>query len=58
MKARELLCYLMECCDKGFEDDVVVCDHRENPLTDGLCVVSALRIEEKDGDKTIVIQTG
>lgn len=59
MTARELFDYLMECCDKGFGDAIViVCDNRENPLTDGLCVASALRIAEKGGDKTVVIQTG
>lgn len=59
MTARELFDYLMECCDKGFGDAVViVCNHRENPLTDGECVVSALRIAEKGGDNTVVIQIG
>ena len=59
MTCRELFNYLMECCDKGFDDAVIiVCDHRKNPLTDGNCVASALRIAEKDGDNTVVIQTG
>ena len=59
MTARELFDYLMECCDKGFGDAVVVvCDNRENPLTDGNCVASALRIAEINGDNTVVIQTG
>ena len=59
MTCQELFNYLMECCDKGFGDAVViVCDRRENPLTEGVCVASALRIAEKNGDNTVVIQTG
>jgi hypothetical protein len=59
MTARELFDYLMECCDKGFGDaDVFVCDKRENPLTDGICVCGAIRIEEKDGEKSVIITTG
>lgn len=59
MKVRELYEYLMECCDKGFGDaDVFACDHRENPLTDSLCVCGAMRIDCKDGEKSVVITTG
>ena len=59
MTASELFDYLMESCDKGFGDaEVFVCDHRENPLSDGICVASVLRIEEKDGDRSVVLQTG
>ena len=58
MQARELYCYLLECCEKGFDKaEVIVCDRRENPLTDGNCINSVLRIEEKDGENTVVIQT-
>ena len=42
MKVRELYEHLRECCDKVFGDaDVLVCNHRENPLTDSLCVCGA-----------------
>ena len=59
MKVIELYEYLMECCDKGFSDaDVFVCDHRENPLTDSLCVCGAMRIDCKDKEKSVVITTG
>lgn len=59
MTARELFDYLMECCDNGFgEADVFVCDKRENPLTDSLCVCGAIRIDCKDEEKSVVITTG
>jgi hypothetical protein len=59
MTERELYDYLMQCCDRGLgEADVLVCDKRENPSTDSLCVAGALRIEEKDGDITVVLLTG
>ena len=57
MTVRELFNYLMECCDKGFDEaTVLVCDRHGNPF-DGFCVTSALRIEEKDGENTVVLQT-
>ena len=59
MTVRELYEYLMQCDDSGFgKADVFVCDERENPLTDSLCVCGAIRIEEKDGEKSVVITTG
>ena len=59
MTARELYEYLMQCCDRGFGGaDVLVCDKRDNPITDSICVADALRIEEKDGDSTVVLLTG
>lgn len=58
MTVRELYEYLMECCDKGFGDaDVFVCDRRENPLTESLCVCGAMRIDYKDEEKSVVITT-
>ena len=58
MTVRELYEYLMQCCDHGFGDAVVyVCDRRDNPLTDGICVADTLRIEDKDG-KSVVLETG
>ena len=58
MTVQELYEYLMGCCDKGFgKSSVLVCDHRDNPLSDCLCVAGVLRIEEKDGENTVVIQT-
>lgn len=59
MTVRELYEYLMECCDKGFGGaDVFVCDRRENPLTDKICVCGAMRIDCKDEEKSVVITTG
>ena len=59
MTVRELYEYFMQCFDHGFCDAVVyVCDRRDNPLTDGICVADALRIEDKDGEKSVVLETG
>ena len=41
MTVRELYEYLMGCCDKGFgEASILVCDCRENPISDCLCVAT------------------
>ena len=59
MTVQELYGYLMECSDKGFGNAlVVVCDKRDNPITDGDCVMDALRVSWKDGDCRVVLQTG
>ena len=58
MKVSELYEWLMQSCDRGFgKAEVLVCDKGENPITDGWCVCNALRIEGKDGEKHIVLQT-
>lgn len=59
MTARELLNYLTECDDKGFGGAlVVVCDKCDNPITDGDCVMDALRVSWCDGAMRVVLQTG
>ena len=59
MTARELFDFLMNCVDKGFGNAlIVVCDKRDNPIMDGECIMDAVRVEYKDGDKRVVIQTG
>lgn len=59
MTVRELFNFLMQSDDKEFGNAlVVVCDKRDNPITDGDCVVDAVRIEWQDGDKRVVLQTG
>ena len=59
MTVRELFDFLMNCDDKGFGNAlIVVCDKRDNPITDGECIMDAVRVEYKDGDKRVVIQTG
>jgi hypothetical protein len=59
MTVNELYGYLMECCDHGFGDAmVVVCDKTYNPITDSDCICDAVRIEWKAGDSRVVLQTG
>ena len=59
MTVQELYEYLMQCADKGYGKSlVVVCDKRDNPITDCDCIMDALRVEWKDGDSMVVLQTG
>ena len=59
MTISELRDYLAKYYGEGNGDALVqVCDGRENPITDAVCIVSAVFIEEKDGDCFVVLQTG
>ena len=58
MSINELRDYLAKYVGEGNGDcDVVVCDHRENPITDVVCIRDALFIDSKNGDCYIVLQT-
>ena len=57
MTIAELRDLLKKYCDNGFGDaSVLICDMRDNPLTDGTEVKDAAFIEWKDGDCMFVIQ--
>ena len=59
MTISELRDYLAVYVGNGFGNSLVeVCDSRENPLTDAVCINSALFIEEKDEEAIVVLQTG
>ena len=36
---------------------VEVCDSRENPITEAVCITGAVFLEVKDGDSIVVLQT-
>ena len=58
MTVNELINYLTHYSDHGWHKaDVVICDHRDNPLTSAVSIRDALFIESKDGDSYIVLQT-
>ena len=59
MTVRELFEYMLQCDDNGFGSaEVLVCDNRDNPTTDGVCIMDALCVEWKDGASRVVLQTG
>lgn len=58
MKVNELIDFLVHYSDRGYHGaDIVVCDSRDNPLTDANTIKDALFIESKNGDFYIVLQT-
>ena len=59
MSVYDLINYLQEQVDHGRGDSPVeVCDSRDNPLTEAVCITGAVFIEVKDGDSIVVLQTG
>lgn len=59
MTITELRDYLAKYVGEGKGDSLVtVCDKRENPLTEGLCIVGSVFIEDSDGDCCVTLQTG
>ena len=59
MTINEMRDYLAQYCGEGKGDaTVLVCDKRDNPLTDGMCIAGAVFIESKDGGCIVVLQTG
>ena len=58
MTVQELKDYLSKYTSEGKGDAVVlICDMRDNPLTDGMHIKDAVFQEWKDGDCTLVMQT-
>lgn len=58
MTVNELRDYLAKYCGEGRGDALVlVCDERENPMTESVCIKDAVFIESKDGDCFVVLQT-
>ena len=58
MNVSELIDFLTHYSDHGYgKAEVVVCDHRDNPLTEVDSIKDALFIESKNGDFYIVLQT-
>jgi hypothetical protein len=59
MTISEMRDYLAKYTGDGKGDaPILVCDKRDNPLTDGICIADAVFIECKDGGYMVVIQTG
>lgn len=59
MTINEIMDYLAQYCGEGKGDaPILVCDKRDNPLTDGMCIADAMFIENKDGEYMVVLQTG
>ena len=59
MTVSEIRNYLAQYEGDGKGDaPVLVCDKRDNPLQDGLCLADAVFIEYKDGEYMVVLQTG
>lgn len=58
MTVYDLVDYLKEHVDYGRGDSPVeVCDSRENPITESVCITGAVFLEIKDGDSIVVLQT-
>lgn len=58
MTVNELRDYLAKYTGEGKGDaTVLICDMRDNPLTDGTPIKDAAFIEWKAGDTVIIIQT-
>lgn len=58
MTIHELKDYLAKYTGEGKGDSlVVVCDKRDNPATDGSCIVDTVFLEWKDGDCRVVLMT-
>lgn len=58
MTVQELKDYLSKYTGEGKGDaTVLICDMRDNPLTDGTQIKDAVFLEWKDGDCMFVIQT-
>ena len=59
MTISEIRDYLAKYCGEGYGDTILmVCDKRDNPITDANCIADAVFIESKDGERIVVLQTG
>jgi hypothetical protein len=58
MTIAEIRDYLAQYCGEGKGDSpVFVCDSRDNPHTDGVCIADIVFIETRSGDCKVVLQT-
>lgn len=58
MTIAEIRDYLAQYVGEGKGDaPLLVCDKRDNPLTDSLCIEDAVFIESKDGEYMVVLLT-
>lgn len=58
MTIAELRDFLAKYYGEGKGDaPLLVCDKRDNPITEGMCIADAMFIENMDGEYMVVLQT-